>query len=86
MKYYKISEKELHRLLSASVELDALESAGVDNWHYYGYHYEDYHRFVLADKLTPKQNEELSIDEFYWEAIDMYVDNLIEKEYEVLEE
>lgn len=36
IKYYKVSEKELIRLLSSEAELLELESAGVDNWSGYG--------------------------------------------------
>lgn len=35
MKYYKISEKDLTKLIEKAKFLDALEAGGVDNW--YGY-------------------------------------------------
>ena len=33
MKFYKISEDELKRLLESDKTLDALYAYGVDNWH-----------------------------------------------------
>ena len=35
MKYYKISEEDLTKLIEKANFLDALEAGGVDNW--YGY-------------------------------------------------
>ena len=35
-KYYRISERELIRLLARSMELACLYNDGVDNWGYYG--------------------------------------------------
>jgi len=35
MKYYIINEKRLLELLKEENQLNALESAGVDNWSYY---------------------------------------------------
>lgn len=40
-KYYKISEKELIELLATSIEMDALEYWGVDNWEGYGENFEE---------------------------------------------
>jgi hypothetical protein len=36
MKYYKISEKNLKRLVERDWELETLEAMGVDNWEGYG--------------------------------------------------
>jgi len=40
--YYKVEEKDLKKLLRDSMELNALECAGVDNWSFYGDHWEEY--------------------------------------------
>lgn len=40
-KYYKISESELIELLASSIELEALEFWGVDNWCGYGENFEE---------------------------------------------
>ena len=40
--YYKVEEKDLKKLLRDSMELNALECAGVDNWNFYGDHWEEY--------------------------------------------
>ena len=46
---YIIDEYELKALLRKSVELDALEIAGVDNWNYYIESFEDYFRDEMED-------------------------------------
>jgi len=46
---YIIDEYELKALLRKSVELDALEIAGVDNWDYYIESFEDYFRDEMED-------------------------------------
>ena len=51
MKYYKISEKELTRLLERDWELETLEAMGVDNWDGYG--------------ETPDEEEEIMSVESY---------------------
>lgn len=40
-KYYKISESELIELLASSIELEALDAGGVDNWWGYGENFKE---------------------------------------------
>lgn len=42
MKKYIIDEKELKQLIKDSLELNALERGGVDNWEWYGEALEEY--------------------------------------------
>lgn len=42
MKNYLVSEKELKALLTDSMALTALETAGVDNWSYYWESFQDF--------------------------------------------
>ena len=41
-----ISKKEYDNLRKSSFELQALNSAGVDNWEWYGEHFEEYNRLL----------------------------------------
>ncbi len=49
MRYYKISEETLRKLLQAQNELYALEIFGVDNWQGYGEHRENYLNEVIEE-------------------------------------
>lgn len=42
MKKYIVDEKRLKSLLKKEIELEALECAGVDNWGFYGEHWDMY--------------------------------------------
>lgn len=49
MKYYKISEEDLTKLIEKAKFLDALEAGGVDNW--YGYEMvEDEHEYEVSEE------------------------------------
>lgn len=65
---YIIDECELKSLLRRSVELDALEIAGVDNWNCYIESFEDYFRDEMED--TGKY-----VDECLTDYVDSLVDN-----------
>lgn len=65
---YIIDEYELKALLRKSVELDALEIAGVDNWNYYIESFEDYFRDEMED--TGKY-----VDGCLTDYVDSLVDN-----------
>lgn len=65
---YIIDECELKSLLRRSVELDALEIAGVDNWNYYIESFEDYFRDEMED--TGKY-----VDGCLTDYVDSLVDN-----------
>lgn len=67
---YIIDEYELKALLRKSVELDALEIAGVDNWSCYIESFEDYFRDEMED--TGKY-----VDGFYRSLYSMLIDFLI---------
>lgn len=68
-KYYKISESELIELLASSIELEALDAGGVDNWCWYGENFkevrkeygpkcenfEDCARILLSDYVEVKE-------------------------------
>lgn len=64
---YIIDEYELKSLLRKSVELDALECGGVDNWDFYSESFEDYFRDEMED--TGKYVDGCLTD---------YVDNLVD--------
>jgi len=49
MKTYIISEIKLARLLKAEMELEALECSGVDNWGFYGEHWDEYFAYPDVD-------------------------------------
>lgn len=72
---YVIDEYELKALLRKSVELNALEIAGVDNWNYYIESFEDYFRGEM----------EANPDKYVDECLTDYVDNLVDS-YPTFEE
>lgn len=55
-KYYKISESELIRLLATYIRMDALETAGVDNWEWYGINFNE----TIQEYFPDKKEEELN--------------------------
>jgi hypothetical protein len=63
MNKYIIEEKRLEELLKAEHRLLALEGAGVDNWSYYGDHYDDYFDYIGDDIISEREKEELYTDE-----------------------
>lgn len=65
---YVIDECELKTLIRKSIELDALEIAGVDNWDYYIESFEDYFRDEMED--TGKY-----VDECLTDYVDSLADN-----------
>lgn len=72
MKFYKVSEKELRRLLYAKEELESLKCAGVDNWDGYG----------LA--FDAEWNEGMKEDEDWDEYINRFIDSCL-SEYKEIE-
>jgi len=44
-----ISETRLAQLIKAEMELDALDCSGVDNWHFYGEHWDEYFAYPDVD-------------------------------------
>lgn len=65
---YIIDECELKTLIRKSVELNALEIAGVDNWNYYIESFEDYFRGEM----------EANPDKYVDECLTDYVENLVD--------
>lgn len=72
MKYYKISEDKLRKLLEDSLELSMLNIDGVDNWTWYGESYRE-----LIKEYIPDADEDTSFSD---------VATLLLKEYEVINE
>lgn len=68
MKRYIIDEEALLKLFSKAIELNYLESIGVDNWSYYGEYREEYIQEVLSHLL----NKPISIEEINERDIDFY--------------
>lgn len=56
MKKYILTEEELIELLSASLELNFLESSGVDNWEWYGEGREEYFAELLEKPIEEVVN------------------------------
>ena len=54
-KYYKISESELLDLLEAALEVDMLQTDGVDNWEWYG----ESSKAIIKGYFPNKDEEEL---------------------------
>lgn len=52
-KYYKISESKLVELLATSIEMDALNACGVDNWMWYGENFNE-----VIKEYFPEATEE----------------------------
>ena len=63
MSKYIIEEKRLKELLKAEHKLSALEGGGVDNWSYYGDHYDSYFDGISNDIISKQQKEELHPNE-----------------------
>lgn len=72
MKYYKISEDKLRKLLEDSLELSMLNWDGVDNWEWYG---ESYRK--LIKEYIPNADEDTDFSD---------VATLLLKDYEVVSE
>lgn len=70
MKYYKISEDKLRKLLEDSLELSMLNWDGVDNWSWYGTSYRE-----LIKEYIPDADEDTDFSD---------VATLLLKEYEVV--
>lgn len=70
MKYYKISEDKLRKLLEDSLELSMLNWDGVDNWTWYGTSYRE-----LIKEYIPNADEDTDFSD---------VATLLLKEYEVV--
>lgn len=49
MKRYILTEAQLAKLLRDEIELAALECSGVDNWGFFGEHWEEYFRYPDVD-------------------------------------
>lgn len=65
-----IDECELKSLLRKSVELDALECGGVDNWSYYSESFEEYFR----DEM--EENPDKYVDECLRDYVENWADGL----------
>lgn len=74
MKYYKISEEKLLDLIESSLELEYLETEGVDNWEWYG---EGRDRFIA---------ECLGITDFQVWDQDLTISDIAKKEIKNYEE
>lgn len=61
-KYYKISESELIKLLATSIEMDALEFDGVDNWSWYGESFNEIVQEYFPDK-TEEELEDITFED-----------------------
>lgn len=72
MKYYKISEDKLRKLLEDSLELSMLNWDGVDNWTWYGTSYRE-----LIKEYIPDADEDTDFSD---------VATLLLKDYEVINE
>lgn len=72
MKYYKISEDKLRKLLEDSLELNMLNIDGVDNWTWYGAS-----RRELIKEYIPDAGEDTDFSD---------VATLLLKDYEVINE
>lgn len=59
-KYYKISESKLVELLATSIEMDALNAYGVDNWMGYGENFNE----IIQEYFPDKKEEELEDTSF----------------------
>ena len=70
MKYYKISEDELRKLLENYLELSMLNWDGVDNWAWYGASYRE-----LIKEYIPYAGEDTDFSD---------VATLLLKDYEVV--
>lgn len=68
MKQYIIDEGTLLKLFSKAIELEYLDSIGVDNWSYYGECREEY----IQEELSCFLDEPISIEEINERDIDFY--------------
>lgn len=68
MKQYIIDEGTLLKLFSKAIELEYLDSIGVDNWSYYGEYREEY----IQEELSCFLDEPISIEEINERDIDFY--------------
>jgi len=78
MKTYIIREDKLRELLHSQMTLDALESAGVDNWAWYGEHWNAY--FEIGD-FGPERDAggiESDIDDLIREEIDFLMSKQVQ--------
>lgn len=66
MRYYKISEEELQRLLEQAAIYEALHYGGVDNWDGYGWAIESYCEELGSD-IDEVAMEDLSQYEVWYE-------------------
>lgn len=64
-KYYRISEERLKTLLSRELELQQLESDGVDNWMWYGEGRQDF----LLDRINGRIPEEKIPEDIEFEDV-----------------
>ena len=68
MKFYKISETDLRRLLTDAYRFQALECGGVDNWEWYS---EAFHDFV-EECSKDEEKEYEDIDEIAEDSLKYY--------------
>lgn len=66
MKQYIVDEKTLLNLIARHIELDYLESVGVDNWTYYGECKDEY----IQEELSCFLDEPISLERICDEDID----------------
>lgn len=66
MKQYIVDEKTLLNLIARSIELDFLESNGVDNWSYFDEGYAEY----IQEELSCFLEEPISIEAIEQNCLD----------------
>lgn len=84
-KYYKISERELIRLLAHSMELNCLYNDGVDNWGYYGEGFEaDKTKWAVALGLPLFTIREDGVKDYFEYDYEDIAQKRLEKEYHLI--
>ena len=68
MKFYKISEKDLLRLLKDAYRFQALECGGVDNWEWYSGAFYDF----IEECSKDEEKEYTDIDEIAEDSLKYY--------------
>lgn len=63
-KKYILTKKQLIDLLKSSIELSYLESGGVDNWEWYGEHYEELENDGFDDFEDAAEDELKNYEEY----------------------
>ena len=77
MRYYKIDENTLRTLIEAELQLNCLECAGVDNWHYYGEAFSEAIRDFKEEYNIPIEND-VQMGDLYEKEMERYSEYLID--------